>query len=76
MTAPAYADDLVYLSDSWHGMGRNLAILEAFCNLTGLKVNTAKCHGFMISVGRRSANNCSPWTLKLKPSQRVEILAS
>jgi len=32
VTVLAYADDLVFLSDSWIGMSRNLAILEAFGN--------------------------------------------
>jgi len=36
VTVLAYADDLVFLSDLWIGMSRNLAILEAFGNLTGL----------------------------------------
>ena len=66
VTVLAYADDLVMLSDSWDGMCKNMGILEAFCNLTGLKVNTTKCHGFFAAGGRRTANkfnNCPPWTL-------------
>ncbi|KAJ3581332.1 hypothetical protein NHX12_016765, partial [Muraenolepis orangiensis] len=47
LTVMAYADDLVLLSNSWSGMSKNMAVLEAFCNLTGLRVNTRKCHGFM-----------------------------
>ncbi|NWZ96322.1 PO21 protein, partial [Nesospiza acunhae] len=36
VTAMAFADDLVLLSDSWDGMCRNIGILEAFCKRTGL----------------------------------------
>ena len=66
MAVLAYADDLVLLSDSWDGMYRNIGILEAFCGLSGLKVNSAKCHGFFIAGGMRTANkinNCPPWKL-------------
>jgi len=66
VTVLAYADDLVFLSDSWNGMSKNLAILAAYCNLTGLKVNTSKCHSFMIAGGKRKANrinNCPLWTM-------------
>lgn len=38
----AYADDLVMVSDSWDGMNWNLAILNTFANLTGLRVNPDK----------------------------------
>ncbi|GLD64747.1 uncharacterized protein AKAME5_002927600 [Lates japonicus] len=51
LTALAFADDLVLLSDSWKGMERNLQILEIFSGLTGLKVNLSKCHGFMLDKG-------------------------
>ncbi|NWT13104.1 PO21 protein, partial [Vireo altiloquus] len=36
LTALAFADDLVLLSDSWEGMCHNIKILETFCKLTGL----------------------------------------
>ncbi|GLD71006.1 uncharacterized protein AKAME5_002232600 [Lates japonicus] len=39
LTALAFADDLVLLSDSYKGMERNLQILEIFSGLTGLKVS-------------------------------------
>ncbi|NXU41051.1 PO21 protein, partial [Drymodes brunneopygia] len=42
ITAMAFADDLVLLSDSWEGMVNNIEILEAFCNLTGLKTQGEK----------------------------------
>ncbi|NXB27197.1 PO21 protein, partial [Rhagologus leucostigma] len=42
LTAMAFADDLVLLSDSWEGMNRNIGILETFCNLTGLKTQGEK----------------------------------
>ncbi|NXX51866.1 PO21 protein, partial [Tricholaema leucomelas] len=37
VTTMAFADDLVLLSSSWSGMKKNIEILEAFCELTGLK---------------------------------------
>ncbi|NWT07571.1 PO21 protein, partial [Mionectes macconnelli] len=42
ITAMAFADDLVLLSGSWDGMRENIAILEDFCNLTGLKTQGEK----------------------------------
>lgn len=37
ITAMAFADDLVLLSDFWEGMQTNIDILKTFCDLTGLK---------------------------------------
>ena len=58
----AFAGDLVLLSDSWDGMSRNLAVLERFCCMTGLKVNPMKLHG--LSWGRNgpnyTLNDCPP----------------
>ncbi|NWV86694.1 PO21 protein, partial [Dasyornis broadbenti] len=42
VTAMAFADDLVLLSDSWENMKQNIKILETFCNLTGLKTQGEK----------------------------------
>ncbi|NXR57205.1 PO21 protein, partial [Hippolais icterina] len=42
ITAMAFADDLVLLSDSWEDMKENIKILEAFCDLTGLKTQGEK----------------------------------
>ncbi|NWX39447.1 PO21 protein, partial [Steatornis caripensis] len=42
VTTLAFADDLVLLSDSWEGMEKNIKILEAFCDLTGLKTQGEK----------------------------------
>ncbi|NWH85519.1 PO21 protein, partial [Aegithalos caudatus] len=36
VTAMAFADDLVLLSDSWEGMFYNIKIQETFCELAGL----------------------------------------
>ena len=83
VTVLAYADDLVMFSDSWDGMSKNMSILEAFCDLTGLRVNTAKCHGFFAAGGRRTAgryNNCPPWRLgggeihMIGPGETVDYL--
>lgn len=50
VTSLVFVDDLMLLSDSWDGMFRNLAILERFCNTTGLKVNPSKCHELVIGI--------------------------
>ncbi|NXQ85423.1 PO21 protein, partial [Nyctibius grandis] len=42
ITAMAFADDLVLLSDTWEGMRKNIEILEVFCDLTGLKTQGEK----------------------------------
>ncbi|NWX52635.1 PO21 protein, partial [Steatornis caripensis] len=42
VTTLAFADDLVLLSDSWEGMEKNIKILEAFCDRTGLKTQGEK----------------------------------
>ncbi|NXN20316.1 PO21 protein, partial [Indicator maculatus] len=42
ITTLAFADDLVLLSSSWSGMNKNIEILEAFCELTGLKTQGEK----------------------------------
>ena len=63
ITVLAYADDLVLLSGTWDGMNRNMGILEAFCNLSGLKVNATKSHRFFVAGGKRTVdkiNNCPP----------------
>lgn len=46
VTTMAFADDLVLLSESWDRMQKNFKILEVFCDLTGLKMQGEKCHGF------------------------------
>lgn len=69
LTVLAYADDLLVLSNSWNGMAQNLKILEIFCELTGLKVNPQKCHGFLLHNGKNKCtlNNCSPWAINGHP---------
>ncbi|NWZ60955.1 PO21 protein, partial [Haliaeetus albicilla] len=42
VTSMAFADDLVLLSGSWEGMQSNIKILEAFCELTGLRTQGEK----------------------------------
>ncbi|NXY79892.1 PO21 protein, partial [Glareola pratincola] len=42
ITSMAFADDLVLLSGSWEGMEKNIQIVEAFCDLTGLKTQGEK----------------------------------
>lgn len=42
ITAMAFADDLMLLSDSWECMYMNIKILETFCYQTGLKTEEGK----------------------------------
>ncbi|KAK9535952.1 hypothetical protein VZT92_005783 [Zoarces viviparus] len=65
ITAVAFADDLAILSDSWEGMTLNISILETFCELTGMKVQPKKCHGFLIASRGKSfqINNCPAWDI-------------
>ena len=65
VTAMAFADDLVLLSDSWENMKQNIKKLETFCNLTGLKTLGEECHDFCIKQTKDSSsiNNCTAWTL-------------
>nr|BAX24488.1 reverse transcriptase [Grammistes sexlineatus] len=71
----AFADDLVLLSESWDGMTRNLAILEEFCRMSGLRVNPSKCHGFLLGISNRSyeINNCQPWQLFGTPFHMIGV---
>ena len=63
VTTLAFADDLVMVSSSWVGMSKNIAILESFCSMTGMRVEPRKCFGFLLSKGEGSivVNDCSPW---------------
>ncbi|KAK7881417.1 hypothetical protein WMY93_029826 [Mugilogobius chulae] len=69
LTAMAYADDLVLVSDRWEGMQRCLDITETFCLTSGLKANPSKCSGFMLSAtGRRTCLNLrDAWSLVGEP---------
>lgn len=65
ISALAYADDLVLMSDSWSGMKRNLDLLGAFSAMVGLRANPEKCHGFLISRRNNipTLNQCPSWTI-------------
>uniref|UniRef100_A0A3Q0S8N0 Reverse transcriptase domain-containing protein n=1 Tax=Amphilophus citrinellus TaxID=61819 RepID=A0A3Q0S8N0_AMPCI len=69
----AFADDLVLVSESWAGMQRNLDILEVFWDMTGLRVNPTKSHGFMIGKERRryTLNDCDQWLFGGSPIPMV-----
>ena len=60
ITAIAFADDLVLLSDSWESMVTIVTVLEANCQLTGLKVQprflVEKKAGKSLSINTRD-----PW---------------
>ena len=58
-------------------MNYNIAILNDFCALTGLKVHARKCFGFMLSPGKHSKgrmriNDCPPWKIGGVPIDMVE----
>uniref|UniRef100_A0A8C7Y900 Reverse transcriptase domain-containing protein n=1 Tax=Oryzias sinensis TaxID=183150 RepID=A0A8C7Y900_9TELE len=65
----AFADDLVLVSDSEEGMGRSLGILEKFCQLTGLRVQPKKCHGFFMDKG--AVNGCGTWEICGSPIHMI-----
>uniref|UniRef100_A0A3Q3EML5 Reverse transcriptase domain-containing protein n=1 Tax=Labrus bergylta TaxID=56723 RepID=A0A3Q3EML5_9LABR len=76
LSSLAFVDDLVLLSDSWDGMSGNLAILNKFCQLSGLRVNLAKSHGFLIEKRGKtkiSVNNCPPWCIAATPIHMVGV---
>lgn len=70
ITTLAFADDLVLVSGSVRGMGRNLEILETFCQTTGLRVQPRKCHGFYLDKG--VVNGCQPWEIGGRPIHMVD----
>lgn len=74
VTAMAFADDLVLLSDSWDGMQRNIKILETFCQLTGLRTQGKKYHGFYIKPTRDSytINDCPAWVINGSPLNMID----
>ncbi|XP_059716807.1 mitochondrial enolase superfamily member 1 [Haemorhous mexicanus] len=74
VTAMAFADDLVLLSDSWESMQRNIKILEAFCQLTGLHTQGEKCHSFYIKPTRDSytINYCLIWVINGSPLNMID----
>ncbi|KAL7825546.1 hypothetical protein SRHO_G00341280 [Serrasalmus rhombeus] len=60
----AFADDLALVSDTWDGMAHNLHILDAFCELTGLRVQPKKCYGFLLKPLAKDSvtlNDCQAW---------------
>ncbi|XP_051494136.1 mitochondrial enolase superfamily member 1, partial [Apus apus] len=74
ITALAFADDLVLLSNSWEGMMKNIEIVETFCNLTGLKTQGEKCHGFYIQPTKDSykINDCPAWPINGTPLNMID----
>lgn len=74
ITTMAFADGLVLLSGSWDGMQKNIKILEVFCDLTGLKTQGEKGHGFYIQPMRDSytLNDCPPWLINGTPLNMIE----
>uniref|UniRef100_A0AAR2L5M9 Reverse transcriptase domain-containing protein n=1 Tax=Pygocentrus nattereri TaxID=42514 RepID=A0AAR2L5M9_PYGNA len=70
----AFADDLALVSDTWNGMKVNLQILDAFCELTGLRVQPSKCYGFLrkpIAGDSFTLNDCQAWTVGGSPLNMI-----
>ncbi|KAL7825010.1 hypothetical protein SRHO_G00342220 [Serrasalmus rhombeus] len=66
----AFADDLALVSDTWDGMALNLRILDAFCELTGLRVQPKKCYGFLLKPLAKDSvtlNDCQAWSIGGSP---------
>ncbi|GCC24264.1 hypothetical protein chiPu_0002664 [Chiloscyllium punctatum] len=59
-----FVDDIALLSDSHTGMARNLKLLQAYCDHTGLSINTAK--GFHFTFKRKTFlyNHFANWKLR------------
>uniref|UniRef100_A0AAV2LH36 ribonuclease H n=1 Tax=Knipowitschia caucasica TaxID=637954 RepID=A0AAV2LH36_KNICA len=75
VTALAYADDLILLSESWEGMERNLQILDSFSMQTGLDANPEKCSSFWLSFEKRKPvlNCCPRWSIG---GEKVKMLSA
>ncbi|KAF4803297.1 hypothetical protein TURU_017292 [Turdus rufiventris] len=74
ITAMAFADNLVLLSDSWDSMCSNIKILETFCEPTGLQTQGKKCHGFCIKPTKDlyTINDCPPWIINGSPLNMID----
>lgn len=74
ITIMAFVDDLVLLSGSWDAIQRNIKTLEAFCDLTGLRTQGEKCHGFYKQPTKDSCmiNDCPPWLINDTPLNMIE----
>ncbi|KAL0149387.1 hypothetical protein M9458_055308 [Cirrhinus mrigala] len=75
VTSLAFADDLVLIGGSWGDMAHNLGLLAEFCQNTGLRVQSKKCHGFLVRPcsGSFSVNDCPPWVLGGKALRLTSI---
>ncbi|GCC27840.1 hypothetical protein chiPu_0006266 [Chiloscyllium punctatum] len=62
----AFADDIALLSDSHTGMARNLKLLQAYCDHTGLNINTVKTKGFHFTFKNKTFlyNHFANWKLR------------
>lgn len=74
ITAMAFADNLVLLSDSWDGVCGNIKILETFCELTRLQTQGKKCYGFYIKLAKDSytINDCPAWIINGSPLSMID----
>ncbi|GCC26773.1 hypothetical protein chiPu_0005193 [Chiloscyllium punctatum] len=65
----AFTDDVALLSHSHTGMTRNLKLLQAYCDHTGLSINTAKTKGFNFTLKRKTFlyNHFTNWKLRTSP---------
>jgi hypothetical protein len=52
-----YADDLILIAKSAHGLQEHLISLEHFCSTVGMQVNTSKTKVVVFSSKRKQKNN-------------------
>uniref|UniRef100_A0A8C4TML6 ribonuclease H n=1 Tax=Erpetoichthys calabaricus TaxID=27687 RepID=A0A8C4TML6_ERPCA len=73
ITAMAFADDLVIVSNTWGGMKTNLNILKEFCRESGLKLQPAKCKGFFFTRKNRKTvvKKSNLWKLEGVEMKRI-----
>lgn len=57
ISAQAYADDLILISESESGMNKLIDTVTKFCDCTNMKISTSKCQAFsyIVSYNRRSS---------------------
>ena len=52
-----YADDIVIMAENWHGMQRNLDLLNEYCICNKLKVNISKTKMMVLARSKTRIRN-------------------